>query len=459
MCPKNVRKAGRGRPSVAGRAGEAGLPRELPRGAELHFAAEAGMAARERDPGPGPSVLFLHPDLGVGGAERLVLDAALALRARGCDVQIWTAHYDPGHCFAESRELPVHCAGDWLPRGLGWGGRGAALCAYLRMVYLALYVLLLSGSEFDVVVCDQVSACIPVLRLARRRKKILFYCHFPDLLLTKRDSFLKRLYRAPLDWIEEYTTGMADCIMVNSRFTANVFKDTFKTLSHIDPDVLYPSLNVTTFDSAVPEKLDDLIPKGKNVLFLSINRYERKKNLPLALEALVELRGRLTSQDWDRVHLIMAGGYDERVLENVEHYQELKNMVQQSDLGKHVTFLRSFSDQQKISLLHGCTCVLYTPSNEHFGIVPLEAMYMQCPVIAVNSGGPLESIQHSVTGFLCEPDPVDFSEAMERFIHQPALKATMGLAGRARVKEQFSSEAFTEQLYQYVTKPPKSCDS
>lgn len=106
--------------------------------------------------GSRPSVLFLHPDLGVGGAERLVLDAALALRARGCSVTIWTAHYDPGHCFAESRELPVRCAGDWLPRSLGWGGRGAAVCAYVRMIFLALYVLFLGDEEFDVVVCDQV---------------------------------------------------------------------------------------------------------------------------------------------------------------------------------------------------------------------------------------------------------------------------------------------------------------
>uniref|UniRef100_H0VS32 Alpha-1,3/1,6-mannosyltransferase ALG2 n=1 Tax=Cavia porcellus TaxID=10141 RepID=H0VS32_CAVPO len=397
--------------------------------------------------GTNPSVLFLHPDLGVGGAERLVLDAALALQARGCSVKIWTAHYDPGHCF-----LPVRCAGDWLPRSLGWGGRGAAVCAYVRMVFLALYVLFLADEEFDVVVCDQVSACIPVFKLARRPKKILFYCHFPDLLLTKRDSFLKQLYRAPIDWIEEYTTGMADCILVNSQFTAAIFKETFKSLSHIDPEVLYPSLNVTSFDSAVPEKLDDLVPKGKEFLFLSINRYERKKNLNLALEALMQLRARLTSQVWEKVHLIIAGGYDERVQENVEHYQELQKMVQHSGLNQYVTFLRSFSDKQKISLLHGCMCVLYTPSNEHFGIVPLEAMYMQCPVIAVNSGGPLESIVHSVTGFLCEPDPVHFSEAIEKFIHEPSLKATMGLAGRARVMEKFSCEAFREQLYQYVTK-------
>ena len=177
-----------------------------------------------------------------------------------------------------------------------------------------------------------------------------------------------------------------------------------------------------------------------------------KKNLPLALSALVQLRKRLTSQDWERVHLFMGGGYNDRVLENVEHYKELKKIVQQSDLERHVTFLPSFSDRQKISLLHGCLCVLYTPSNEHFGIVPLEAMYMQCPVIAINSGGPLESVVHKVTGFLCEPDPVRFSEAMDQFIHKPSLKATMGLAGRARVAEKFSAEVFAEQLFQYVTK-------
>lgn len=56
-------------------------------------------------------VVFLHPDLGIGGAERLVVDAAVALKSRGCSVQIWTAHYDPKHCFSETLDpdLPVVC--------------------------------------------------------------------------------------------------------------------------------------------------------------------------------------------------------------------------------------------------------------------------------------------------------------------------------------------------------------
>uniref|UniRef100_A0A8D0G7R9 Alpha-1,3/1,6-mannosyltransferase ALG2 n=1 Tax=Sphenodon punctatus TaxID=8508 RepID=A0A8D0G7R9_SPHPU len=396
----------------------------------------------------GPAVLFLHPDLGLGGAERLVVDAALALRARGCRVQIWTAHYDPARCFSETRELPVQSVGDWLPRSLL--GLGHALCAAIRMLYVALYVLLLSGQEADLFVCDQVSACIPVLRLARTRKNVLFYCHFPDQLLTKRESFLKRIYRAPLDWLEEYTTGMADCIVVNSNFTASVFKETFKSLAHINPDVLYPSLNISTFDTIISEDITSIIPEGKKFLFLSINRFERKKNLALALEALHDLCGRLDGQEWNEVHLVLAGGYDERVLENVEHYEELKNIAIKLNVNKQVTFLRSFSDAQKIALLSNCICVLYTPSNEHFGIVPLEAMYMRCPVIAVNSGGPLESIVNSETGFLCDPLPTRFSEAMEQFVKDPDLKNTMGAAGKARFLKRFSSDAFGEQLYQYI---------
>ena len=60
-------------------------------------------------------------------------------------------------------------------------------------------------------------------------------------------------------------------------------------MSHITPDVLYPSLNFAAFDKKV-EPLGDLLPKNTDVLFLSINRFERKKNLGLAVEALGELK-------------------------------------------------------------------------------------------------------------------------------------------------------------------------
>lgn len=298
---------------------------------------------------------------------------------------------------------------------------------------------------------SQVSACIPVLRLARHRKKVLFYCHFPDQLLTTRRSLLKRCYRAPLDWLEETTTGMADRVLVNSRFTAGVFRQTFPRLQGVHTDVLYPSLNPVSFDTPITEGLDGLIPEGRSLVFLSINRYERKKDLPLALHSLASLWERLGEGGlWEKVHLVMAGGYDSRVVENVEHYKELRALCRSLGVEAHLTFVRSFSDTQKVSLLRRSVCVLYTPANEHFGIVPVEAMYCCCPVIGVNSGGPLESVAHGETGFLCPPTPESFSAAMEQFVREPRLKQKMGQAGRERVIKCFSQQAFTEQLNRHI---------
>lgn len=53
-------------------------------------------------------VTFIHLDLGIGGAERLVVDAALALKQSGHNVEFITSHHDKSHCFSETRtDLPV----------------------------------------------------------------------------------------------------------------------------------------------------------------------------------------------------------------------------------------------------------------------------------------------------------------------------------------------------------------
>lgn len=121
-----------------------------------------------------PNVVFLHPDLGIGGAERAVVDAAIALQSRGHTVHMVTAHHDKNHCFEETADgrLAVKCVGDWLPRSLF--GRFRALFAYLRMIYAAIYLALVSGLQYDLVFCDQISACIPFLRLGRRAKVMIF---------------------------------------------------------------------------------------------------------------------------------------------------------------------------------------------------------------------------------------------------------------------------------------------
>ena len=53
----------------------------------------------------------------------------------------------------------------------------------------------------------KVSSPILLLRMFANAR-VIFYCHFPDLLLAKHDTFFRVLYRTPFDWLEEMATGM-----------------------------------------------------------------------------------------------------------------------------------------------------------------------------------------------------------------------------------------------------------
>ncbi|CAH4034765.1 unnamed protein product [Pieris brassicae] len=399
-------------------------------------------------------IIFLHPDLGIGGAERLVLDAALAFKSKGHEVAFFTNHHDPSHCFAETRNgtFPVTVVGDWIPRSIL--GRFKATFAYLRMVYAAIYLAwyVIPVEEPTLIFCDLISLCIPFLKFARGPFRVVFYCHHPDKLLSTERGFLKDLYRAPLNWLEELTTAQADKVLVNSKYTARVYKDAFQKIKDV-PDICYPSINTEFFKNTTPKSLKEVVPVGTDkFLFLSINRYERKKNLQLALRAFEQLRHMLCEEDWYRVHLIMAGGFDPINLENMEHFIELTDLACELDIDDKVTLLKSPKDINKVSLLYHCNTLIYTPSNEHFGIVPLEAMYYSKPVIAVNSGGPTETVVNDVTGFLCPPTSVDFAEAMAKLVLNPELGVRLGEAGRKRFESKFSFDAFTEQLDGILTR-------
>ncbi|KAM0040196.1 putative hexosyltransferase [Helianthus debilis subsp. tardiflorus] len=72
------------------------------------------------------------------------------------------------------------------------------------------------------------------------------------------------------------------------------------------------------------------------------------------------------------------------------------------------------------------------------------------PVIACNSGGPVESVKDGETGFLCDPSPQSFSLAMAKFLKDPSLAESMGSKARAHVASSFSTKTFGNQLNQYI---------
>jgi glycosyltransferase involved in cell wall biosynthesis len=76
-------------------------------------------------------------------------------------------------------------------------------------------------------------------------------------------------------------------------------------------------------------------------------------------------------------------------------------------------------------------------------------MYAGVPVVAVASGGPLETVVDGETGFLCEGVPAAFAAAMTKLVDPKTgaeLKRQMGLAGHARVKKTFTLDLFADRL-------------
>lgn len=129
------------------------------------------------------------------------------------------------------------------------GGRLRVAAAIARMTVGAMAVLHDSDPP-DLVLCDVVPHVIPVLRALRPRLPVLFYCHFPDQLLTPPRLGLYRWYRRPFDALERAGTARATVTMVNSRYTAHVFARTYPTIATA-PHVVYPGVDV---DRWVPHR-------------------------------------------------------------------------------------------------------------------------------------------------------------------------------------------------------------
>ena len=404
-------------------------------------------------------VAFLHPDLGIGGAEQLVVNLALCCKNLGWDVKIFTPFYDPNRAFSQLKDgtIPVEVRGDIFPRRIF--GRCQAMCDYIRILLAAIY-LILYGGNFDIIVVDQIPIALPLLKL---RFTTFFYCHYPDkLLCLTRDSFIKRCYRFVIDHIEELTLLIADIIVVNSKFTQNVFKENFRIINKLrdPPKVLYPAIDLTVFDKYKLKEndlqnvkgLETITDRANKKVIVSLNRYERKKNLSLAVTSFKHfLELKKGDKDYDDYILVIAGGYDDRLSENIEEHIKLQELAGKELLNKKIFFLRSISDTERCILLKSAFVVLYTPKNEHFGIVPVESMYCGSFVIAHNSGGPMESIDHGKTGFRIDnEDSNEWGKYLKYFFEEYKCKKVNPQELRRHVEKLFSLESMKDNFRSYL---------
>lgn len=114
-------------------------------------------------------------------------------------------------------------------------------------------------------------------------------------------------------------------------------------------------------------------------------------------------------------------------------------------------FLKSISNDQRILLLENTKVLLYTPENEHFGIVPVEAMYMGCIALACNSGGPLESVEDGQTGYLMPPNSEIWGKKITDILNGSRDQMVkMQKNAKARVIARFTFAVFASQLDQVL---------
>lgn len=159
------------------------------------------------------------------------------------------------------------------------------------------------------------------------------------------------------------------------------------------------------------------------------------------------------------------------MIENIEYLKELQSLADEFGLAYEtfstrqellalksstkVVFLPSISNDVKSDLLACAAMLIYTPRNEHFGIVPIEAMLHKVPVLAATEGGPTETVIDGITGWLRDvKDTASWTKVMSDVIQQsqeePIKLLEMGIQGHERVKVIFSKEKMSLKLDQIL---------
>lgn len=134
---------------------------------------------------------------------------------------------------------------------------------------------------------------------------------------------------------------------------------------------------------------------------------------------------------------------------------ELRCLATELGIQGRTRFWGSLDDAMLASVLHACD-VFVLPSitpNEAFGLVQVEAMACEKPVIScdLKSGVPFVN-QHGQTGLVVPPgDPPALAGALIEILSNPARALQMGTAGKARARAEFALQVMIDRYWQCFT--------
>ena len=252
----------------------------------------------------------------------------------------------------------------------------------------------------------------------------------------------------PLRWALRH----ADALVTVSSFVAG----TLVAGGH-RPDRIHVVLNVIDLDRWVPGRDRDEARRefgvlGDDPLVLSVCRLMRAKGPVQLIRACAAVRDRFPGLRLVIVGIEGPGG--------AEYRAEIDRTIRELGVGDMVEMAGWRTD---VPRLMAAADVYAMPSTfEPFGLVFLESMAMTVPVVAIDNGGTPEVVEQGTTGLLSSPDDLDgLIDNLSQLLGNAATRRRMGLAGRQRVVEQFTTDRMARDIaavYDSVA-PPRRAES
>ncbi len=152
---------------------------------------------------------------------------------------------------------------------------------------------------------------------------------------------------------------------------------------------------------------------------LSVGRLEGNKRVELIIRAM-------THTDAE-TRLLIAGDGQLRT--------HLETIAAQEHLSHRVSFAGAVAADQLVELYAGARAVVFPPFDEDYGYVTLEAFLAGKPVITTtDAGGPLEFVEHGVTGLVVAPTPEALGAAIRELASNSERAHVLGAAGFERAR-------------------------
>jgi glycosyltransferase involved in cell wall biosynthesis len=191
--------------------------------------------------------------------------------------------------------------------------------------------------------------------------------------------------------------------------------------------------------SARKSLLQEISVSRDSLIIGTVARLIRLKGHRFAVRALRYLRDRNINLHW----LFVGSG------------PEYNSLIQQAEKEGVEEYLHFFGHREDIPrILSGVDIMVHPTMAEAFGIVLIEAMVQQTPIVASNVGAVPEVVVDGKTGILVPPeDPLSLANAVSELLGNPNKREEMGKRGRDKFKEEFSMEVMvyrTCKLYNRI---------